>query len=129
MYVYQPPSISDPFHVILRRKRTSKPLLMLMTGCSSCTASRWIKDNSAPVSIRRLVIVSRGDLGAIAPAWSGWRIADGLLWSPADVAYSPDDLASLHYLRQIARLKPAKVIQFREPVQRPHRRKILDQAK
>ena len=47
------------------------------------------------------MILRRGNLGAIDPTWTGWRFADGELWTPEDAHYTTGEINALHYLLQM----------------------------
>jgi len=70
-------------------------------GVSLETARRWRRLGRCPEPARRLLAVAN-DLGAISEAWAGWRIADGLIYSPEGLTATPGEVAALWYYRQLA---------------------------
>lgn len=61
-----------------------------LLGAHITTARRWLRARKAPRAVMAALMVLRfGDLGAICPAWQGWCVRDGLLWSPEGAGFSP----------------------------------------
>lgn len=58
-------------------------------GVSVATVRRWDRgQRRVPWAVVRLLRLKRlGDLGALAPAWDGWRLDGDALWSPEGFAY------------------------------------------
>ena len=40
------------------------------------------------------------DLGSLAPAWRGFRLIDGTLWTPENQRLTPGDLRAIPYRAQ-----------------------------
>lgn len=46
-----------------------------------------------------------GDIGAVFPAWRGWRLRDGQLWAPEGYGFRPGEIAAIPLrAQQIAHL-------------------------
>lgn len=57
-------------------------------GISPTTAREWRRKRHIPPTWRRSVaVLLHGDLGAIDPAWRGWRLSAGRLIAPEAGAY------------------------------------------
>lgn len=58
-------------------------------GVSVATVRRWDRgQRRVPwIVVRLLRLMRLGDLGALAPAWDGWRLDGDALWSPEGFAY------------------------------------------
>ncbi len=50
--------------------------------------------------MQRIERFARDDLADLDPAWSGWVIRHGKLWSPEGWAFTPAQLYALPWLRQ-----------------------------
>lgn len=81
--------------------------LASITGAGLRTARRWRSNGRAPAwALRLLVILVRGDLGSIHPAWDGWRLAQDVLHSPEGTGFSPGEVKSIPLrLQQISALE------------------------
>lgn len=53
-------------------------------GVSPKTLARWERDNQAPAVVVRLLRLFCGELGALSPAWQGWRLAGDRIYPPGD---------------------------------------------
>lgn len=53
-----------------------------------------------PASVVALARILQGELGGIAPAWSGWHLADGQLVDPDGVTHSPASIQAWHWTTQ-----------------------------
>jgi hypothetical protein len=42
-----------------------------------------------------------GDLGEVAPAWRGWKLWNGLLWSPEGDSFAVPEVRAIPYRRQM----------------------------
>lgn len=66
-------------------------------GVSLRTATRW-KARGVPRSMERAIaLVVHGDLGELAPAWAGWKLWDGRLWSPEGSSFSAGEVRAIPY--------------------------------
>jgi hypothetical protein len=74
-----------------------------LAGVSLKTATRWKRQNHIPYVAQTLVDLKQSaDLGHLAKPWAGFRLADGLLWTPEDQTVSPGDIRAIQYrLHQI----------------------------
>lgn len=59
------------------------------------TAKRWKAGQSVPPPTALMVL--RRDLGCFHPAWKGWQIREGTLYSPEGWAASPGDVLSIQF--------------------------------
>lgn len=67
-------------------------------GVSIDTARRWKRlERIPPVPNRLVQWWLRGDLGAIAPAWSGFTLRANELWTPYGFAVRPGEISALAY--------------------------------
>jgi hypothetical protein len=73
--------------------------LAALCGVTPRTWSRWEAAPRVPLAPYRLVMTCMGWVPD--PAWAGWGVGQGRLWSPADDSFTPGDLQSLPYLRAI----------------------------
>ena len=75
--------------------------LARLTGVHVTTARRWKRGAPLEPPVARLLsLLLTGDLGAISPAWRGWRLVDGKLYGPDLVdGFTPGDVLSIPYLR------------------------------
>lgn len=62
-------------------------------GVSLKTAQRWKRGQAVPPPTA-IMVLSR-DLGAFDPAWSGWRLSNGALYSPEGWRATPGDVLSI----------------------------------
>lgn len=61
-----------------------------LLGVHITTARRWRRTGEAPEAVARTLAVLRfGRLGPLDPAWIGWCLRDGQLWSPENEPYTP----------------------------------------
>lgn len=85
------------------------PVSLLVAACdvSLDTARRWKRLGRIPPAPSRLVQWwLRGDLGAIAPAWTGFTLRANELWTPYGFAVRPGEISALAYRgAQIAELQ------------------------
>lgn len=89
-------------------------------GVSARTVKRWKAGTSAPppAAVRLVELVTAGELGAVHAAWRGWRLArDGLLYGPhSRRGVAPQDIAALHWLRQVAAWREAAARKTSSPI-------------
>jgi hypothetical protein len=79
----------------------SAPLIAELTGVSLKTALRWKHQGFAPAPAAALLKLKLNrDLGALAKAWAGFRVCDGLLWTPENASLTPGELRSVPYRRE-----------------------------
>jgi transcriptional regulator with XRE-family HTH domain len=75
-------------------------LIAELTGVSVRTATRWKNKNELPPTAEILLAMKlTADLGVHAKAWRGFRIADGLLWTPENQKVGPHDIRAIPYRR------------------------------
>jgi hypothetical protein len=80
--------------------RITAESLATLTGAHITTARRWKRARRAPRWLETLVrTVVEGWLCAIAPAWRGWRVVDGILYSPEGWSFTPGEVRALPLLR------------------------------
>jgi transcriptional regulator with XRE-family HTH domain len=61
-----------------------------LTGCDVSSARRWRRRRRLPEAIARLIELTRdGELGAVAGAWRGWALREGVLISPEGAEFTP----------------------------------------
>lgn len=75
--------------------------LARLTGAHVTTARRWKRGAPLEPPVARLLrILLTGDLGAISPAWRGWRLVDGKLYGPDLMdGFTPGDVLSIPFTR------------------------------
>jgi hypothetical protein len=79
----------------------SPALIAKLTGVSLKTAQRWKRQGFAPALGAKILELTIGrDLGSIAPPWAGFRLGDGLLWTPENASLTPGELRSVPYRRE-----------------------------
>lgn len=85
----------DGFLELRRSCLLSRRAAAALLGVSVDTVRRWDRGRQrVPWSAVRLLRLQRlGDLGALAPAWDGWRIDGDALWSPEGFAYRVGEVA------------------------------------
>lgn len=65
------------------------------------TARRWRRRRRVPaVPALALRACLEGDLGAISEAWEGWKIYQGVLYSPEGIAWTCGELNAWQFERQ-----------------------------
>lgn len=70
------------------------------TGVSLRTARRWRQTGQYPPWAAILIrVMIRGDLGAIDPAWRGWRLIRGQLVSRENWIFPPGEVLSIPLMR------------------------------
>ena len=80
-----------------------------LLGVHVTTARRWRRTGEAPAAVLRALAVLRfGRLGPIDPAWSGWILRDGELWSPENEPYTPGMVRAGPLHAESARLAVAR---------------------
>jgi hypothetical protein len=57
------------------------------------TARRWKRGATCPPQSALMLLY--GDLGAFDPAWAGWRLCNGALYSPENWRATPGDVLSI----------------------------------
>jgi transcriptional regulator with XRE-family HTH domain len=88
------------------RQHTGRTIrdLASLCGVTTRTWARWECKALAPIAPYRLAMACAAWVPD--PAWAGWSVGQGRLWSPEDVSFTPGDLRSLPYLRaSIAELR------------------------
>ena len=79
----------------------SASLIAELTGVSLKTAQRWKHQGFAPpLAAQLLHIKLTSDLGAFASPWAGFRVDQGLLWTPENASLTPGELRSVPYRRE-----------------------------
>ena len=79
------------------------PIMELARMCrvSERTARRWKNGQTSPPQAALMVIAA--DLGCFDPAWRGWHLRNGRLFSPDGIEVTPEDVVALPFMRaQIA---------------------------
>lgn len=75
-------------------------VVAIAKGCSVSldTARRWKRRGRMPAPMHRLLeLTAHGELGGVAPAWAGWRLAcrAGELVSPEGWRFTPGEIRAL----------------------------------
>lgn len=74
------------------------------TGVHITTARRWKRGESPPKAALEIIqIRDTGELGVVDKAWAGWRLIDGMLYSPEQMEFTPADVRAGPFWRQLAR--------------------------
>lgn len=89
--------------------------LAAVAGCSVRTIRRWRAAGTIPQHVARAAgVLLAGWLGAIHPAWRGYRVLrSGELAAPGGVALKPGEIAAVPVLRQQVRALEAELAQAR----------------
>lgn len=78
-------------------------LLAQACGVDISTARKWKRAGRIPSQYHQWLKFYFGhDLGAFAKHWEGWRLHDGLLYSPEGEPYTPAAVRAAPYYRQSA---------------------------
>lgn len=85
--------------------------LAQLAGVSVRTARRWRSSGRMPRAARILIALRLGwlELGALCPAWRGWRLAGGAIVSPEGWTFTPGELLALPIRYQQLRLEERQV--------------------
>jgi hypothetical protein len=79
----------------------STTLITQLTGVSLKTAQRWkLQGFAPPLGAQLLQLRLNSDLGNLAKPWTGFRLHNGLLWTPENASLTPDELRSVPYRRE-----------------------------
>lgn len=79
--------------------RVQKNRVSALVGRDECTIRRWRRADKYPEWAARLVAIDAGYF--IWAGWDGWQVRDDRLYSPGlKYGFSPDDIESIHFLRQ-----------------------------
>lgn len=75
--------------------------LSARAGVSLRTCRRWRQTRAVPAWAALLIrVLFGGDLGAIDPAWAGWRLSGGKLVSSESLEFSPGDVRALPFMQR-----------------------------
>jgi len=78
-----------------------------LCGVSRRTINNWVKSGQMPAYAMTIVTMAmRGN--TLTEEFTDWCIFDGLLISPEGEKYSPGDIKSLFWLRQINHHRPSQ---------------------
>lgn len=80
------------------------------------TASRWKAGTTCPPKSARFLLL--GDLGCLDPAWTGWRVRAGVLYSPEDWAITMNDVLATPLMRQQLAAYKAELRQIQARIDR-----------
>ena len=95
----------------------SSTLIAELTGVSLKTAQRWKQQGFAPpVAAKLLELRMHQDLGELAKPWAGFRLHNGLLWTPENASLTPGELRSVPYRREQLRALELALSQPRQLV-------------
>ena len=93
----------------------SAPLIAELTGVSLKTAQRWKHQGFAPpLAAKLLEIHLNRDLGELANPWRGFRLHQGLIWTPENGSVTPGELRSIPYRREQLRALEIAMTQPRQ---------------
>lgn len=77
-------------------------LLTELTNVHPDTARRWKRTRKISKAYATLVALRiTGDLGTLAPAWQGFRLVEGRLWTPEGTSVTPGDVRAIPYRAQL----------------------------
>lgn len=62
------------------------------------TAQRWKSGQTVPPKAALMLLT--GDLGMLDPAWAGWHITKGLLWSPEGWDATPGHVRAMKMMNR-----------------------------
>jgi len=88
---------SDDLRAARKRARLTIPQAARLTGYAARTLERMEADRVRPSRVLFLLYRGLGD-GLADPAFGGWTVRDGALWSPAGVRFEPREIESLPWL-------------------------------
>jgi hypothetical protein len=93
-------------------------LLVQVTGVHPDTARRWKRTGKVPKKhATQVALATEGDLGVVAPEWSGFRLKSGMLWTPEGKPIRPGDVLAIPYRAQQILALEAEVRAARTPKQ------------
>lgn len=72
-----------------------------LLGKSEDTVRRWERTQSAPAWAVNVMKWAAGRLAD--PAWDGWSVADGRIWTPDGTGVRPGEIQALPYLMDLLR--------------------------
>lgn len=83
--------------------------LAKVCGVHITTARRWKRGEAPPKAALEIIqLRATGELGVVDGAWSGWRLVNGVLYSPEQMDFTPADVRAGPFWRQLARSYQAK---------------------
>lgn len=87
--------------------------LVRLCGVDVTTARRWHRGSNLPPPYVLVYLNAKllGDLSFLDPAWQGWKLLDGHLWSPESWRMSMSDVLA-------SRLHEAQLAAWRHEVQK-----------
>lgn len=87
---------------------------------SLSTARRWRRLGRVPPAYARVLeLVHHGHLGAVLPAWSGWYVKDGGLWTPEDWQVRPGEVRNIPMHTALVRELQSLVRELRWELNKP----------
>lgn len=90
----------------------SAQLLTELANVPLALAKRWTRSGRVPARLHALIqLRAHADLGVLHPAWRGYTIRDGLLWTPDDDSLTPAQLRAAPWWRGLAKLYERKLRQ------------------
>lgn len=101
-----------------------------LLGVSAATLRRWMRGESEPppYALTLVRLYARGELGALRPAWDGWRLERNALADPWGRRFGPTEIGLIPTLWQLASTAhPAQAALFPEP-DRAEALRLLAQA-
>lgn len=71
-----------------------------LCGVTVRQVKRWEagQARTPPAALALVRLVGGGDLGQVSPAWCGWRLVRGQLFSPENVGFAPGEVRALPLL-------------------------------
>lgn len=100
----------------------SSALIALATGVHQDTARRYKRTGKMPRAIAELLTLRlEGELELLDPAWRGFRLVRGELWTPANWPIAPGEILALpfRYQQIAARERRAREILERAQLEDP----------
>lgn len=79
-------------------------------GVTPRVVLRWLAGGDAPAHAYHLMHYRTGRF--LDPAWAGWYVQDGRLWSPEGIPHRPGEVRALPYLAELAKMEQAPGRQF-----------------
>ncbi|MFO0255654.1 MAG: hypothetical protein ACK52V_16205 [Betaproteobacteria bacterium] len=102
----------------LQELEATRAELLQLLGVSETTLTRWLtgKAEPPPHALALVALHVKGELGALRPAWSGWKLERDALADPWGRRYGPAEIGMIPHLWRLASTTaPAQSSLFPEP--------------
>lgn len=82
-------------------------------GVTEKTFKKW-EESHAPGHVGELLYHLAGFLPA---PFDGWRITQGMLWTPENAGYTPGEIQAIHWDKQLIQFQRAEIRELKEALQ------------